>query len=161
MKEGNILDLNNDIRKAQVAELEVKEFLEKYFFKYFGNLVHSKGYNPRGDLYSKKAGIYIEIKEDLKVDETNRFFLEEKALVKSESPIWCYLDNDFYYFIRKIILDEFTRDNQFMIKYGGDDKKFKGWLIPRQEFRKHSKIFPRSWRQDEGWYKKYIMGGTL
>ena len=154
-------NIKKDISRARAGELEVGAFIEKFFFRYFGELEHSEGYNPKGDLYSKKLKQYIEVKEDFMVDDTDNFFIEVNALLKTESPIWCFMDKGFYYFVRKEKLDAYIDNDSYPATYGGDGKRFKGKLIKRKNLWAMSKVYPRNWKEDEEWFKTYVLGGAL
>jgi len=112
------------------------------------------GYDRRGDIFSKTKDIYFEVKYDILSDKTNNFFVEQYALEHTSAFYYVFVDDSYYYFIRLSVLKELIEDSES--KFGGDDKKFKGHLVPKVTLACHAKKYIRTKRKDLEWYRDYL-----
>lgn len=145
------------IRKAKEIEEEVALFLRTFFPSHYGDAAVIEGYCPDGDIRCEKMGILLEVKNDTTSHKTGNYFIEEECYSKTKSEVWVFVDNDHYFFIRKPNLDALIETGNLERRDGGDNKAYSGWLLPRWKLRGECRSYPRKWKGDEEWYRKYVL----
>lgn len=142
---------------ADKAEQEFFEFLITFYKNKFPRIFRSTGYNPNGDILDGKT-YWFEVKQDTTSERTGNFFIEAKSLERTKAIYHCLMDTKMYYIFLTSELREMVNSGVYREVVGGDNKAFKGWLVPMKELaRKARKSMPRKWKGDKEWYAKYII----
>ena len=127
------MSYKSDLKEAKEVEQEVSDYLCNHFYEKLGDLIHVD--NFKGDLYSTIKNMYIEIKRDRLAEKTANFFLEENCYNYTESFVWIFVDDHHYFITTKPKLTKLIESGKYKKVKGGDNKKYAGWLIPRNDMR--------------------------
>lgn len=141
------LNFKDDLTLSSTGEFEVRIFLEKNGLKY----VSSNNDNKYDLVMSKNEKIYMyEIKTDFKcapLFDTGNLFIEFEcrkkpsgiSVTKSDWFVTYFIYLKEIWFIKSEKLKNLIKDNNFpiFIDAGDINSETKGYLIKREEFKKH------------------------
>ena len=105
-----------------------------------------QGNEKRADFYLPESKLLIELKYDVKSDETNNFAFEcyfhdkPSGILTTQSQIWCVADSTAFYFMALVHLRHFLRklqqDGKLSLVRGGDDNASKMVVVWKNYFQR-------------------------